>query len=170
MDRGLETDCSHVWCVDTDAEFGPDTLDKLLRLNVDIASAISPTHSDWNELTAAYELPGGGLQFYRRPDIEGRVVGESETIATGGFCLLIKRRALLQYSPHHAPLRYQTKKTAKSIYGPEIQFFIDAQNMGFSVRIHGGVVCGHLPEFPLSYPGHADTLFEKIRGIEWRQG
>lgn len=165
----LKTDCTHVWLADADEEQPPHALEELIRLDVDIASGVSPPHRDWNETTVGWELPGGGLQFYRRMDIEGRVVGESEVVATGGFCMLIKRRALLRYSPHHAPLRYKTKREPKQMYGPEIQFFIDAQKMGFSVRIHGGVICGHLPEWPLSYEGHEDTLFKKIRGIEWHE-
>ncbi len=169
MDKSIGIDCTHVWLVDADCEPPPDALEELIRLDVDIASGVSPTHNDWNETTAGWELSGGGIQFYRRMDIEGRVVGESEVVATGGFCMLIKRRALLRYSPHHAPLRYQLKKEPKAIYGPEIQFFIDAQKMGFSVRLHGGVMCGHLPEWPLSYEGHEDTLFNKIRDIKWRK-
>jgi len=164
FDRFLKTDCTHVWLVNADCELPSYALEELIRLDVDIASAVSPTHNDWNETTAAWELPGGGLRFYRRMDIEGRVVGENEVVTTGNFCVLIKRRALLQYSPHYAPLRYQIMRERRYIYGPELQFFIDSQEMGFSVRIHGGVFVGHLPEWPLSYEGHEDTLFKKIRG------
>jgi len=169
MDMAIGIDCTHIAFVDADCELPPDAFEELIRLDVDIASGVSPTHNDWNETTAAWELPGGGLRFYRRMDIEGRVVGESEVVATGGFCMLIKRRALLRYSPYHAPLRYHVEKTLKAIYGPELQFFIDAQKMGFSVRLHGGVMCGHLPEYPLSYKGGTDTLHNKIRAIEWRE-
>ena len=169
MDKSLTTDCTHVWLVDADCELPPNALEDLIRLDVDIASGVSPTHNDWNETTAAWELPGGGLRFYRRMDIEGRVVGESEAVATGGFCMLIKRRALLRYSKYHAPLRYHVQRSRKAIYGPELQFFIDAQRMGFSVRLHGGVMCGHLPEYPLSFKGGEDTLHNKIRAIKWRE-
>ena len=162
--RFLKTDCTHVWLVNADCQLPSDALENLIRLDVDVASGVSPTHSDWNETTAAYELSGGGLRFYRRMDIEGRVVGENEVVATGNFCVLIKRRALFQYSSHHEPLRYQVSRDRKYIYGSELQFFVDAQEMGFSVRIHGGVYCGHYPEWPLSYIGHEDTLFKKIRG------
>ena len=166
VDRFLKTDCTHVWLVNADCELPPDALEKLIRLDVDIASGVSPTHSDWNETTAAWEILGGGLRFYRRMDLEDKVVGENEVVTTGNFCTLIKRRALLQYSPHHEPLKYQIMRERQYIYGPELQFFIDAQKMGFSVRIHGGVMCGHLPEWPLSYEGHEDTLFKKIRGLK----
>lgn len=169
IDKFLETDYTHLWLCNADNEYPVDALDKLLRLDVDIASGVSPTHSDWNETTVAYELPGGGLKFYRRMDLVDRIVGGREIVTTGNFCTLIKRRALLRYSRHYSPLRYQVVRERKYIYGPELQFFIDAQEMGFSVRIHGGVMCGHLPEWPLSYEGHEDTLFKKIRGIEWRE-
>uniref|UniRef100_A0A6M3M670 Glycosyltransferase n=1 Tax=viral metagenome TaxID=1070528 RepID=A0A6M3M670_9ZZZZ len=162
--RFLETDCTHVWLVNADCQLPPDALELLIRLDVDIASGVSPTHTDWNETTVGWELPGGGLKFYRRMDIAGKVVGENEVVTTGNFCVLIKRRALLQYSSHHTPLRYQIMRDRKYIYGPELQLFVDAQEMGFSVRVHGGVFVGHWPEWPLSYPGHPDTLFKKIRG------
>jgi len=169
MDKGVKSGCTHIWFVDADCELLPTALDDLIRLNVDIASGVSPTHNDWNETTAAWELPGGGLRFYRRMDIEGKVVGESEVVATGGFCMLIKRRALLRYSKYHAPLRYHTVRALKAMYGPELQFFIDARRMGFSVRLHGGVMCGHLPEYPLTYKGGEDKLHNKIRAVKWRR-
>jgi len=169
FDRFLKTDCTHVWLVNADCELPPHALEELIRLDVDVASGVSPTHNDWNETTVGWELPEGGLRFYRRMDIVNRIVGEKETVTTGNFCTLIKKRALLRYSPHYEPLRFQVKRERKYIYGPELQFFIDAAEMGFSIRIHGGVFCGHLPEWPLSYKGHEDTLFEKIRDQKWHE-
>lgn len=169
MDQGVKSGCSHIAFVDADCELPPNAFEDLIRLDVDVASGVSPTHADWNETTAAWELPGGGLRFYRRMDIEGRVVGENEVVATGGFCMIIKKRALLRYSRHHAPLRYNTAPARKAIYAPELQFFIDAQKMGFSARLHGGVMCGHLPEYPLSYEGPVDAMHLKMRAIEWRE-
>ncbi len=169
MDKGYKSGATHIATVDADCELPPDAFEKLLRLNVDIASGISPTHNDWNETTAACELPGGGLRYYRRMDIEGKVVGENEVVATGGFCMMIRRRALRRYSPYHAPLRYRIGRSLKAMYGHELQFFVDAQKMKLSVRLHGGVMCGHLPEYPLSYEGGSDTLHNKIREIKWRE-
>ena len=170
IDRFMLTDCTHVWLCNTDNVYPVDALEKLIRLDVDIASGVSPTHNDWNCTTVGWELPGGGLRFYRRMDIEGRVVGHDRPVATGNFCVLAKRRAFLRYSPYHKPLRYKIKDERKRIYGHELQFFVDACNMGFSVRVHGGVYCGHLPEWPLSYEGYEDALFKKIRDVKWRLG
>jgi len=33
--------------------------------------------------------------------------------------------------------------------GEDILFMFDAQRAGFEARVHGGVLCGHLPEWPL---------------------
>lgn len=170
IDRFLASDCTHVWLCNADNEYPEDALEKLIRLDVDIASGVSPTHNDWNCWTVGYKLPGGGLRFYRRMDLIGRVVGADEVVTTGNFCVLAKRRAFLHYSPYHKPLRYKIKDERKRMYGHELQFFIDAQEYGFSVRIHGGVVVGHLPEWPLSYSGHEDTLHKKIRAQKWRIG
>jgi len=32
---------------------------------------------------------------------------------------------------------------------PDIVFMFDAQRAGFVAKVHGDVLCGHLPEFPL---------------------
>ena len=165
----LKSDCSHVLLLNADCELPLDAIEELIRLDVDIASAVSPTHMDWNETTVGWQLPSGALKFYRRMDVEGKVLGEDNCVATGNFCLLAKRQAFPRYSPHYEPLRYQMFKERKYTLGPELQFFIDACEMGFSVRIHGGVFVGHLPEWPLSYEGHEDELHNKMREILWQQ-
>lgn len=169
IDKFMKTDCTHVLLLNADCELPTHAIEELIRLDVDIASGVSPPHSDWNATTVGWQRPDGALQFYRRMDIEGKVVGEDRCVATGNFCLLAKRRVFKRYSRHHDPLRYQIYRERKYVLGPELQFFVDACEMGFSVRVHGGVMCGHLPDWPLCYGGHGDTMFEKIRGIKWKE-
>ena len=165
----LKTDCSHVLLLNADCELPIDAIEKLIRLDVDIASGVSPTHMDWNETTVGRQLPSGALKFLRRMDVEGKILGNDHCYATGNFCLLAKRQAFHRYSPDYEPLRYQMFKERKYVLGPELQFFADACDMGFSVRIHGGVYVGHLPEWPLSYIGHEDELHNKMRNITWQK-
>lgn len=169
VDRFLQSDCTHLWLCNADTEYHEGTIETLIRHNVDIASGVSPTHNDWNETTVGWETPKGGMKFYRRMDVVDKILGEDLIVATGNFCILIKRRVFLEYSEHHCPLRFRTKPHGNGIYGHELQFFVDAQRMGFSVRIDGRVMCGHLPEWPLSYEGHEDEKFLRIRAIKWKK-
>ena len=75
-----------------------------------------------------------------------KILGENERVAAGNGCLLIKRRVFEAYSPHYEPLRFRYEK---GLPGSDILFFMDAQEIGFSARIHGDIVCGHLPNYPL---------------------
>ena len=81
-------------------------------------------------------------------EVLGKILGGDQIVATGHFCMLCKRRVFEKFSPLYEPLRF--------IYEPptritnEVLFWQMAQELGFICRIHGGVLCGHLPEFPLA--------------------
>ena len=136
IDEFLKTPCSHVWIVNADTVVPPDALENLIRLDVDLASGVEPTHKGVGR-TSVTRLVRGRMVPYSLEQLKGRVVGEHETVATGNFCMLAKRR-LFKY------LKY-----GESVYGSEVKFYTDAQRLGYTVRVHGGVVCGHLPEWPL---------------------
>ncbi|GAG96908.1 unnamed protein product, partial [marine sediment metagenome] len=145
-----------------------DTIERLIRLDVDLASGISPGHADWNSTTVGVEMAKGGVGWLRRSDIVGKVIGKKEIVSTGNYCILAKRRVFERHFDDQAPLRWRTKKEhGRRLYGAELQFWVDAQEMGFETRIDGNVVCGHLPEWPLSYKGHEDKVFKKIRAQKW---
>ncbi len=165
VDRFLETNCTHLWLCNADTEYPEDAVEILLRMDVDIASGVSPTHNDWNETTIGWETQQGGLKFFRRMDVVGKVLGVEEMVATGNFCILIKRRVF----EWEGCLRFREVKPPEGIYGHELQFFIDAQKMGMSVRVNGNVMVGHLPEWPLAYEGHEDEKFIRIRAIKWKK-
>ena len=58
-------------------------------------------------------------------------------------CTLIARRVL------EAGVRFRYKPDV----GEDILFMFDVQKAGFEARVHGGVLCGHLPELPLGRVG-----------------
>jgi hypothetical protein len=86
--------------------------------------------------------------------MRNRILGEHQPVAAGNGCLLIRRRVFEEgrFSEFDKvefagkPLRFRSEKF---MMGSDIRFFADSQSMGFSARIHGGVFCGHLPEWPL---------------------
>ena len=148
----LESDATHIWFVDADSEVPPDALQKLLEMDVDIASGISPPHFSKKKSTALRWMPPASPEYewsrpyyrsYNLRDVYGKTLGEDRIIATGHFCMLCKRR-VFEGAP---PLRF--------IYEPpqrlanEVLFWQTAQELGFTCRINGSVLCGHLPEFSL---------------------
>jgi len=57
----------------------------------------------------------------------------------GTSCLLFKRRVFA----NGCRFRFRSDVT------PDILFMFDVQRLGFVAKVHGDVLCGHLPEFPL---------------------
>jgi len=68
-------------------------------------------------------------------------------LATGAFCMLTKRRVFEKHHPKLTPLRFRWNPPQD--YGIDLTFWNDARLWGFTSAIHGGVLCGHLPQFPL---------------------
>jgi len=152
----LETDATHLWFVDADNEMPPDALRKLLKLDVDIASGISPPHYSWKKSTVLRWMPAPSPEYewsrpwfkpYRLNDVYGKVLGEGQIVATGHFCMLCKRRVFERASPDSKPLRFIFEPPQR--LGNEVLFWYTAQELGFECRIDGSILCGHLPEFPL---------------------
>jgi SAM-dependent methyltransferase len=75
--------------------------------------------------------------------VQGNILGG--WVMAGTSCILFKRRVFedglrFRYDPHVTP---------------DILFMFDVQSRGFVAKVHGGVLCGHLPEWPL--PGGAKS-------------
>lgn len=145
VDRFMAGDASHLWIVDADVEVPPHALDALIRLDVDVASGIYPEHGS-RERLLAYTGTGGSWRPLATDEAAGRVLGEDECVAAGNGCLLVKRRVFKQHHERFTPLRFRWALGAR---GSDLMFFEDAQDVGFTARLHGGVLCGHLPEWPL---------------------
>lgn len=152
----LGSEATHLWFVDADAELPPDALNKLLKMDVDIASGISPPNFSRRKSTVLRWMPPASPEYeWSRPwykayslrDAYGKIFGEDRIIATGHFCMLCKRHVFEPSSPEKPPLRF--------VYDPpqrltnEVLFWQTAQELGFKCRINGEVLCGHLPNFPL---------------------
>ncbi|GAH11828.1 unnamed protein product, partial [marine sediment metagenome] len=73
------------------------------------------------------------------------ILGEQELVGTGQFCMLAKRRVF-----DHFRFRWNPPKQK---VGSELTFWKDAWLLGYTCRIDGRVLCGHLPEYPLDELG-----------------
>lgn len=164
-----KTDATHMWMIDSDIEVPRHALRYLLELDVDIASGIYPFHNEqfammFGKMRATGEdvqttnmfTPRGLIGF---PD-DG-VIGGDLKVGGGNGCMLMKRRVFDKYHPAINPMRFINNVERM---GSDLYFWHRAQEAGFSCRIHGRVICGHKPQWPLeSYR----ESYEKYGPKEW---
>jgi len=124
----------------------------LLSLDVDVAQGIVSGHDDNNRLVAGYMDENMKVWYLPRKAIEGMIL--SGWVFAGLSCTLIKRRVL------EAKVRFRLVPGV----GEDVLFLYDVQSKGFVARVHGGVYCGHLPEWPLTtgMPKHSRGEFRVL--------
>lgn len=154
LDTFMTTDASHVFINDGDVEIPPNTIDTLIRHDVDMASGVYPFHNfdeSYSMLfgrVTSYENPCGHIRPRDWDYMKGRILGETERWGGGTGCLLIKRRVLKRHHPRIKPLRL-TRQGPDRTCGGDIYFWKRVQDRGFTARIDANIVCGHLPKYPL---------------------
>lgn len=152
----LKTDATHMWMIDADCEVPPHALCELLKLDVDIASGVTFCHKEarlttagrwYDSPTPQYEWSKPYFKFLTVPEIFGKILKTPIHVGTGAFCLLCRRRVFEPFHEAFKPIRFRWDEPQK--YSIDLQFWKDAQMFGFTGAIHGGIICGHLPEYPL---------------------
>jgi len=153
----MQTDATHMLMVDADMEIPPHAIHELLKLDVDIASGVTFRHGSLRTTTAGRWFPKPRpkahkskpyLRFLKPKEIIGKVLTHPPyKLATGAFCILTKRRVFQKQHPKLKPLYFYWNPPQK--FGIDLTFWNDATQWGFTTAIHGGVLCGHLPEWPL---------------------
>ena len=160
----LKTDATHMWMIDADCEVPPHALCELLKLDVDIASGVTFSHKEHNRTSSGRWHPPvrpeskrstPWFKFYMAKEIFGKVVKSPIPVGTGAFCLLCKRRVFEPFHDSFSPLRFRWNPPQE--YSIDLTFWKDAQMFGFTAAIHGGVITGHLPEYPL----------KRLETMEW---
>ena len=175
IDACLETDATHLWFLNADNEIPPDALKRSLNHDVDVVSGISVPQKTAHYTTAFRYHPAPTPKLlqsepYFRPikfeDLKDTVIGDAGIVATGHFCCLVKRHVFDLIRFRWPGLRIVRAKAVKcpsceerfeeefvcrgSKVGYELLFWMDVQMVGFSARIDGHIVCGHLPAWPLA--------------------
>lgn len=148
----LKSKASHLWLVDADIEVPPHALSKLITLNADVASGIYSFHNDRHIFMFGRMKDDDQVQFIPRgpPGFKGTgVIGDEFKVGGGSGCILIKRRVLEKFHPDIYPLRFYCPVTEKRTWASDLYFWYQVQKFGFTARVHGGVLCGHVPYHPL---------------------
>lgn len=155
VDMFMRTNCTHLWMLDADVEPPPHALETLLRLDVDVASGLYPRHSKINGQVVPVagrmspDNPCGGFVYRGLEYALGQVHGEEQPWSAGAGCLLIKRRVFKRWNPKLRPIRFIRSDGVRKC-GADTWFWKRCRDAGFTTRVDGRVLCGHLPEYSLS--------------------
>jgi hypothetical protein len=146
VERALKGGFDYLWIVQGDVEVPLGSFEKLFGLNVDVAQGVVPRHDDSNALICGFMDGNKKVWYLPRSVVERQIL--SGWVFAGLSCTLIKRRVL------EAGICFKYERGL----GEDILFLFDVQSHGFVAKVHGCVLCGHLPEWPLPMIGKFGIL------------
>jgi hypothetical protein len=127
----------YLFHVELDVEVPPDSFQKLLSLDVDIACGYVRRHNG-DGLILGFMDENKRVWYLPENAVKGNIL--SGWVMAGTSCILYKRRVF------EGGLRFPCEQGLT----PDISFMFKAQREGFVAKVHGDVLCGHLPQFPLT--------------------
>jgi hypothetical protein len=149
VERFLGGGCDLLWMVELDVEVPPDAFRLLESLDVDIACGYVRRHSGDGLILGFLDE---NMRVWYLPENAVRSNILSGWVMAGTSCVLFRRRVF------EGGLRFRYVRSVT----PDIVFMFDAQCAGFEAKVHGDVLCGHLPEFPLA------TCVPEVRDVGCR--
>lgn len=145
--KTLKEKWDYLWLIDGDTEVPPWALKKLYALDVDLANGFYPLHANSERVVVGF-LQGETKHTMKhrcclkRSEVEGKLL--SGWVCAGSGCVLIKRRVF------EGGLRFDAHQWHGCSF--DVVFMWTVQRAGYVAKVHGGVECGHLPQWPLD--GH----------------
>jgi hypothetical protein len=136
IEKTLAGDWDYLWLVQGDVEVPREAFYRLYMLDVDVAQGVVRRH-DGDGLICGFMDEKAKVWYLPRNAVAGQIL--SGWVFAGMSCTLIKRRVL----ESGIRFRYQPG------IGEDILFMFDIQKAGFVAKVHGDVLCGHLPQWPL---------------------
>ncbi len=151
----MQGNYDYLWQVELDVEVPIQSFQLLKNLDVDIACGYVRRHNG-DGLIVGFLDENMRVWYLPENALRGSIL--TGWVMAGTSCILFKRRVF----ENGLRFRYLRGVT------PDIVFMFDAQRAGFQAKVHGDVLCGHLPEFPLEkivMPGILDVgCGHKARG------
>ena len=118
----------------------PGSFQKLLGLDVDVACGFVRRHNGQG-LILGFLDENMTVWYLPLNAVQGKILKRLGYGGTG--CVLIKQCVFA------GGYRFKFDPCVT----PDILFMYQVQRMGFVAKVHGDVLCGHLPEFPLADAG-----------------
>lgn len=150
VEEFMKSDCTHLFFIDSDTIPPDDALDKLLALDADIATGITPIiHYDRNRVNDSsghYKVSNVITMDDERVKAD---IGVIQAKTAGGSCLLIKREVFQKMSDKPFRFIYSDLKPNDVIMGKSEMFSEDyyfcarALGLGFSIMCDTSIVCRH---------------------------
>ena len=137
LDEFLKGSADFLWLVELDVEVPPDAFRKLRSLDVDLACGYVRRHNG-DGLILGFLDDNMRVWYLPESAVRGNVL--SGWVMAGTSCVLIKRRVF------ESGFRFGYQQNVT----PDILFMYQIQSLGFEAKVHGDVLCGHLPEWSLS--------------------
>lgn len=148
----LETDCTHLFFIDSDTVPPPDALKRLLAHDVPIVSGMT---------AIAKETPGDGYQFFdncyqSREENDGKITtiiaerrtGLQRIFRCGASCLLVEREVFERVDNPYFKFEYNEDRTEHT-RSEDIYFCDKVREAGYTLCADTDVICGHYKEIQL---------------------
>jgi hypothetical protein len=149
VQKCLDEEWNRLWIVEADVEVPKHALVRLLFADGDINLGIYPNHRNDLRMMAGYfqecmdHIKPVVQSVFDVNQLRGKVF--EGMVWAGIGCALISRRVFEKLRFVYDEVEYRRK------VGVHDQLFLlEAQRLGYRVLLHGDVLCGHLPEWPLN--------------------
>lgn len=151
VEEFLKSDCSHLLFVDSDTIPPQNALERLLAINQDVVSAITPiVENDENRKNDS----NGFYKKWNCVGLDNKHVEPNKGVVPiqgcGSSCVLIKRKVFEKlefpwyrflYEDDNGKMQY--KDGRKVIVGEDIYFTVKAVKAGFTAYADTNLICGH---------------------------
>lgn len=144
VEEFLKSDCTHLLMIDSDTIPPMDALDKLLALDLDIVTGLTPIiehdasrQNDSNGFYKKYNAVNLNDEFTQAN------VGVIDIRGCGGSCLMIKRHVLEKMKYPWFRFKYEDDHGKSTFIGEDVYFIMMSIANGFKPKADTSVICGH---------------------------
>jgi hypothetical protein len=135
VEEFLKTDCSHLMMIDADTVPPEDTIDRMLKLNKDVVSGITPM------------VQGGKFYKYNAVDEDDKEIKPNTGIfrskGVGSSCILIKREVFSKIKKPYFRFIYQDDTGKETFVSEDIFFCSLLLQAGIDIWIDSDIICKH---------------------------
>lgn len=139
IQKAMEHDSDYLWFIDSDTLLSPDILEKLIKVDKDIVSALYYyKHPPYKPV--AYKLNDNGVLDI--PQVEFNKLMEVDSVGFG--CILIKSHVIKTLLEKEGEKLFQLKEIKIGTVGEDFVFCEKARKHGFRIYVNTDAIVGHL--------------------------